>query len=55
MKLSTPQKHQKKVSIKTLRMSDVGVMIMGGQTKQEAREFLASIGWTNERIGALEL
>ena len=54
MKLSVPQKHQKKVSIKTLRMSDMGVLIMGGQTKPEARAFLLSIGYSPSRIADIE-
>lgn len=42
--LTIPQQHQKRVAIATLKMSDVGAMIMGGMTKAEARAFLASIG-----------
>lgn len=42
--LSIPEQHQKKIAISTLRMSDVGVMVMGGMTKDEARRFLTMIG-----------
>lgn len=52
--LSTFDKHQQKIAKDTLRMSDAGAMIMGGMNKDEARAFLASIGWTAERIAALE-
>lgn len=33
-------KHQVKIAKSTLKMNDVGVMIMGGMTKAEAREIL---------------
>ena len=32
--------HQKRIAIATLKMSDIGAMIMGGMTKEEAREIL---------------
>ena len=34
------RKHQLKIARDTLRMSDVGAQIMGGMTKEEARDFL---------------
>jgi len=37
-KLTVSEKHQLAIARKTLRMSDVGVAIMGGMTKVEARE-----------------
>jgi len=52
--LTTSQKHQKAVAIKTLKMSDTGARIMGGMTKEEAREFLKSIGYTQRQIERLE-
>jgi HSP90 family molecular chaperone len=52
--LSVPQKHQKQIAIKTLRMSDAGASIMGGMSKDEAREFLASIGYSAEQIERIE-
>ncbi|KKN35472.1 hypothetical protein LCGC14_0783240 [marine sediment metagenome] len=35
-----PEKHQIKIAKSTLKMSDVGAMIMGGMTKDEARKIL---------------
>lgn len=35
--LSVPEKHQLKIAISTLKMSDAGARIMGGMTKAEAR------------------
>lgn len=52
--LSVPERHQKNIAIKTLKMSDVGANVMGGMTKAEAREFLKSIGWSNSKIRKLE-
>ena len=52
--LSVPERHQKKIAIDTLRMNDVGANIMGGMTKAEARAFLAKIGYSAERIAAIE-
>ena len=52
--LSVFDKHQFKIARDTLRMSDIGALIMGGMTKPEAREFLARVGWTPERIKAFE-
>jgi hypothetical protein len=54
MKLSIPEQHQKKIAIQTLRMSDAGASIMGGMSKDEARAFLARIGYKPEMIVALE-
>lgn len=53
-KLSVPEKHQKKIAIKTLKMSDIGAAIMGGMTKNEARNFLLKIGHTNSYIDKVE-
>lgn len=47
-------KHQKAIALKTLKMSDVGANIMGGMTKEEAREFLKSIGYNDAQIRRLE-
>ena len=52
--LSVFDKHQFKIAKDTLRMSDAGAFVMGGMTKPEAREFLAGMGWTKERIAAFE-
>ena len=37
-------KHQKKIAIATLKMTDAGARIMGGMTKEEAREVLRKMG-----------
>lgn len=36
-------------------MNDIGASIMGGMTKEEARRFLASIGYTQEQIAKIEV
>lgn len=36
-------KHQLKVARDTLKMSDVGALIMGGPTKEEARAIILKI------------
>ena len=46
--------HQKKIAIRTLQMNDVGVMVMGGMTKKEAREFLKKIGYSDTKIRNIE-
>ena len=38
------EKHQKKIAIATLKMTDAGARIMGGMTKEEAREVLRKMG-----------
>ena len=38
--LSVPEKHQLSIARKTLTMSDVGALIMGGPNKDEAREII---------------
>jgi hypothetical protein len=48
------KKHQKNIAIKTLKMSDIGARVMGGMTKEEARDFLKSIGWSDGKIRQLE-
>lgn len=53
--LSVPEQHQKKIALKTLKLSDAGARIMGGMTKDQARSFLAkTCGWTPERIARAE-
>jgi hypothetical protein len=42
--LNMVQKHKKRIAIDTLKMSDADALIMGGMTKEEARQFLESIG-----------
>ena len=43
--LSIFDKHQLKIAKDTLRMSDAGANIIGGMTKQEAKEFLYDHGF----------
>lgn len=38
--LSVFEKHQLAIARKTLKMNDVGVLVMGGMTKEEAREVI---------------
>jgi hypothetical protein len=52
--LSVPERHQKNIAIKTLKMNDVMARIMGGMSKDEAREFLKSIGYTDAQVRKLE-
>ena len=46
--------HQKAIALKTLKMNDIGASIMGGMTKDEARAFLKSIGYSDAQIKKLE-
>jgi len=46
--------HQKKIAISTLKMSDAGANIMGGMTKDEARNFLRKIGYSEQQIARIE-
>ena len=38
--LSVPQQHQLRIARSTLKMSDQGAKIMGGMTKEEARQVI---------------
>ena len=42
--LSVFDKHQITIAKKTLQLSDVGALIMGGMTKEEARNLLSKFG-----------
>jgi len=42
-KLSVPEKHQLRIARKTLKMSDVGALIMGGPSKPEARQIILDL------------
>ena len=44
--MTTAQTHQKNIALRTLRMPDAMAGVMGGMTKQQAREFLKSINIT---------
>ncbi len=52
--LTVPEKHQKAVAIQTLKYHDAAVAIMGGMTKEQARLFLMTIGYSKEQIAKLE-
>lgn len=52
--MDTFQKHQLKIARDTLRMSDAGAAIMGGMTKDEARGFMAALGYSPRYIAELE-
>ncbi len=46
--------HQLRIAKQTLKMSDSGAKIMGGMTKDEARTFLKSRGYSPQKIANLE-
>jgi len=46
--------HQIQIAKRTLRMSDVGAMIMGGMNKAEARAVLRKAGYSPQYIRGLE-
>ena len=47
-KLNVFEKHQLKIAIATLKMSDVGANIMGGMTKAEALRIVDRLGWVKK-------
>lgn len=52
---SVPDIHQIAIAKKTLQLSDVGAMILGGMTKEKARSVLREkAGWTSDRISQFE-
>lgn len=59
-KLSVPDQHRKKIAIRTLQMNDVAVNMLnavsqtGGMTKEQARQYLKSIGYNDKKIAKLE-
>lgn len=48
------EQHQFKIAKATLKMTDAGAAIMGGMTKDEARNFLRKQGWPEWKIKQLE-
>jgi len=38
------------IAKKTLQLSDAGARILGGMSKEEAREVLRKAGWSERRI-----
>lgn len=49
----TPQDHQTAIAIRTLKMAAPMAGVMGGPSKEEARRYLLSIGWSQAKIDAL--
>ena len=47
-------KHKKRIAIDTLKMVDGAPELMGAMSKQEARDFLLSIGFGQEQIRKIE-
>lgn len=47
-------KHQLAIAKKTLMLSDVGAFILGGMTKDKARDVLRENGWSDSRIQEFE-
>lgn len=39
-KLSVPEQHQLKIAKSTLRMNDIMVDVMGGMTKEQAKDII---------------
>ena len=53
--LSIPEQHTYRIALRTLRLSDIGVLVLGGQTKEQAREFLkTAMHWSDEKIRRYE-
>jgi len=48
--LTVPEKHQLRIAYSTLKMSDVGARIMGGMTKDEARDVIRRLTGQNYAI-----
>ena len=42
-KLSVPQRHQLRIARKTLTLSDVGALCLGGPSKEEARRIILDL------------
>lgn len=45
-----PEKHQKKIAIRTLELSTVGAKVMGGMGHKQAIAFLRSAGWSDAKL-----
>lgn len=54
MTLTIPEKHQKRIAVDTLKLSDIGANILGGMDKVQARQFLTKIGYSPVRIAKIE-
>ena len=44
--------HQKKIALKTLKLSKIGAKLLGGMDHKEAVKFLRSIGYSDKKIAA---
>lgn len=42
-KLSVPERHQLRIARDTLKMSDVGALVMGGPSKDDARRIILDL------------
>lgn len=52
--LDTAERHRLTIAWQTLKMHDVGALIMGGPTKEEARATLRRHHWSERDIAKLE-
>lgn len=52
--IDVARRHQVAIAKKTLHLSTVGAMIMGGMDHPTAREVLAVAGWSPTRISRYE-
>lgn len=52
-KLSVFDYHQLKIAKKTLKMSDVGVFILGGMTKKEAKTIIKKLGKGENHVSSI--
>lgn len=53
--MDTFKKHQIAIAKKTLKLSDTGAFVLGGMTKQEARDVLKRTSkWTEKKIESFE-
>ena len=50
---TTPEKHQEKIAIDTLKMNDTMAAVLGGPSVQDSIEFLKSLGYTAAEINRL--
>jgi hypothetical protein len=48
--LTVPERHQRKIALDTLKMSEAGASIMGGMDHRQAVQFLLSIGYGYDDI-----
>lgn len=48
------EQHKIRIAKATLRLSDAGAFILGGMTKDHAREVLTRNGWTAGKIAQFE-